>query len=120
MKSAIPIQNIYYMFCYAWSKFVSSKVIEVGSIDSPELIDLFAKVLIDAFSYLRRRGLDRGYVATTEALSVIRGKVNLAHSIALKIRHTPQLACDFDEFAADILTNRIVKASIRRLASTAN
>jgi 5-methylcytosine-specific restriction enzyme subunit McrC len=120
VKSAIPIQNIYYMFCYAWSKFVSSDVVEVGSIDSPELIDLFAKVLIDAFSYLRRRGLDRGYVPTTEALSVIRGKVNLEDSIALKIRHTSQLACDFDEFAADILTNRILKASIRRLASTAN
>src|SRR5262249_22378679 len=45
VKSAIPIQNIYYMFCYAWSKFASSNVIEVGSVDSPELVDLFAKVL---------------------------------------------------------------------------
>jgi 5-methylcytosine-specific restriction enzyme subunit McrC len=120
MKSAIPIQNIYYMFCYAWSKFVSSEAIEVGSVDSPELIDLFAKVLLDAFSYLRRRGLDRGYVPTTEALSVVRGKINLQDSIALKIRHTPQLACDFDEFAADIPTNQILKATIRRLISTAN
>ena len=120
MKSAIPIQNIYYMFCYAWSKFVSSKVIEVGSVDSPELVDLFAKVLVDAFSYLRRRGLDRGYVPTTEALSLVRGKVNLRDSIALKMRHTPQLACDFDEFAADILTNQILKATIRRLLGVAS
>jgi 5-methylcytosine-specific restriction enzyme subunit McrC len=64
--------------------------------------------------------LDRGYVPTTQALSVIRGKVNLEGSIALKIRHTPQLACDFDEFGADILTNRILKASIWRLVFTAN
>ncbi len=120
MKSAIPIQNIYYMFCYAWSKFVSSEAIEVGSVDSPELIDLFAKVLLDAFSYLRRRGLHRGYVPTTEALSAVRGKINLQDSIALKMRHTPQLACDFDEFAADIPANQILKATIRRLISTAN
>jgi 5-methylcytosine-specific restriction enzyme subunit McrC len=85
------------MFCYAWSKFASSSVVDVGSVDSPELIDLLAKVIVDAFSYLRRRGLDRGYVQTTEALSVIRGKVNLEGSIALKIKHTPQLACDFDD-----------------------
>ena len=120
MKSAIPIQNIYYMFCYAWSKFASSEVIEVGSVDSPELIDLFAKVLVDAFSYLRRRGLDRGYVPTMEAFSVVRGKIDLQGSIALKMRHTPQLACDFEEFAADILTNQILKATIRRLIATAN
>ena len=120
MKSTIPIQNIYYMFCYAWSKFASSEVIKVGSVDSPELIDLFAKVLLDAFSYLRRRGLDRGYVPTTDTLSVVRGKINLQGSIALRMRHTPQLVCDFEEFAADILTNQILKATIRRLISTAN
>ena len=78
------------------------------------------KVLSDAFSYLRRRGLDRGYVPTTEAVSTVRGKINLQDSITLKMRHISQLACDFDEFAADILTNQIIKAAMRRLISTAN
>jgi 5-methylcytosine-specific restriction enzyme subunit McrC len=118
VKSTIPIQNIYYMFCYAWNKFASSKLTEVGGVDSPELIDLFAKVLADSFSRLRRRGLDRGYVQTTDALSMVRGKVNLQNSIILKMRHTQQLACDFDELSADIPTNQILKATIRRVVHT--
>jgi len=39
----IPIQNIYYLLCYAWDKLVEKEVVNVESINSTSLADLFAR-----------------------------------------------------------------------------
>ena len=66
MSQHIPIQNIYYLFCYAWDRFEESKVVDVGGVDSPELVDLLAKVLSSGLKRLIRMGIDRGYVVVKE------------------------------------------------------
>jgi 5-methylcytosine-specific restriction enzyme subunit McrC len=42
----IPIQNIYYLLCYAWNKLEERDIVDVKGIETTELCDLFAKVLI--------------------------------------------------------------------------
>jgi 5-methylcytosine-specific restriction enzyme subunit McrC len=37
VKRSIPIENIYYLFCYAWDRFPEGKVIGVGKTDSPKI-----------------------------------------------------------------------------------
>jgi len=40
----IPIQNIYYLLCYAWDKLAERDVVAVEAIDTTTLADLFARV----------------------------------------------------------------------------
>jgi 5-methylcytosine-specific restriction enzyme subunit McrC len=118
MEHAIPIQNLYFIFCYAWKRLEESKVIDVGGVDSPELFDLFATVLIAGIKHLMRRILDRGYIPFTEQLSTLRGRVQVYESMKLSLRRSPGLICEFDELSYDILHNQILKATIIRLIET--
>ena len=120
MSQHIPIQNIYYLFCYAWDRFEESKVVDVGGVDSPELVDLLAKVLSGGLKRLIRMGIDRGYVVVKEDSSVLRGRVNINQSMRLKFQRALKLHCEFDEFQLDILTNQILKATTTRLLRVAS
>jgi 5-methylcytosine-specific restriction enzyme subunit McrC len=73
MKQPIPIENIYYLFCYAWDRFPEGKAIDVGRIKSPKIWDLLASVLVRGINRLIRRGLDRGYTEIEEDISAVRG-----------------------------------------------
>ena len=37
----IPIQNIYYLLCYAWNRLEERDIVDVSGIDSTNLVDLF-------------------------------------------------------------------------------
>ena len=112
----IPIQNLYYLFCYAWNRLEEGGAVDVGGVDSPELADLFATVLISGLKHLIRSGIDRGYIPVEEELSTLRGRVKFQDSMQLMVRRTPRLRCKFDELQHDILTNQILKATTSRLA----
>ena len=51
----IPIQNIYYLLCYAWDKLAEKDVVAVEAIDTTTLADLFARVLINGTNHLLKR-----------------------------------------------------------------
>ena len=48
----IPIENIYYLLCYAWNKLEEKDRVNISVGDNTELQDLFAKVLINAVRLL--------------------------------------------------------------------
>lgn len=112
----IPIENIYYLFCYAWDRFEEAQTAEVGRSASPDLPSLLAKVLLRGTRTLLRRGLDRGYLPHDEDLATVRGQIDLGQTIRLRSRQTRRLHCHFDELSHDVLHNQILKASLLRLA----
>ena len=114
----IPIQNLYFIFCYAWKKLEEGNIIDVGDVNSPELANLFAKVLLGGVRHIIRRGVDRGYVATEELLDVLRGRIRIHDSFRSMSRHSMHLVCQFDDLSHDIPTNQVLKSTIRRLINT--
>jgi hypothetical protein len=116
----IPIQNIYYLLCYAWNKLDESEVVDVKAIDSTELIDLFAKVLSTGLSRLLKQGLDRYYIEHEDAVSGIKGKLNLSETIKQNILPLSKTVCVFDEFDYNVLHNQILKTTIIKLLRTKN
>lgn len=112
----IPIENVYYLFCYAWDRFEEAQTVAVGGGSSPNLPTLLAKVLLNGTRTLLRRGIDRGYRPTDEDLSTVRGQIDLNQTIRLRARQTRRLHCHFDELSRDVLHNQILKASLGRLA----
>ena len=57
--TAIPIQNIYYLLCYAWDLLEEADELAVGIEDLPRVEDLLARLLINGTRRLLRRGLIR-------------------------------------------------------------
>jgi 5-methylcytosine-specific restriction enzyme subunit McrC len=114
----IPIQNIYYLLCYAWDKLAEKDVVAVEAIDSTTLADLFARVLINGTNHLLKRGFDRGYVSQREWTGRLRGRICFQEAIRRNGTMTGRLPCDYDELSYNVLHNRILKATMRRLIHT--
>jgi 5-methylcytosine-specific restriction enzyme subunit McrC len=114
----IPIYNIYYLLCYAWNKLVERDIVDVSGIDSTNVLDLFAQVLVGGLNHLIKQGLDRGYVNFNEATRCLRGKVNFSLTAKKNLLVNAKVYCEYDELSHDILHNRILKATIRSLITT--
>jgi 5-methylcytosine-specific restriction enzyme subunit McrC len=114
----IPIQNIYFLLCYAWDKLAERDVVAVEAIDSTSLADLFARVLINGTHHLLKRGFDRGYEPQHEWTGRLRGRICFQEAIRRNVTTTGRLPCDFDELSYNVLHNRILKATMRRLIRT--
>lgn len=114
----IPIENIYYLLCYAWNKLDEKDRVSVSIDDKTELLDLFAKVLINASKMLLKRGIDKSYIDTTEELAGVKGKLELSQTVKSNLLFKQRTVCTFGEFSADILSNRILVTTIYRLTRT--
>ena len=111
----IPIQNIYYLLCYAWDKLEERDTVAVQPIEANQVIDLLARVLISGMAHLFKRGLDRGYIEFEEETKRIRGKINISETIKKNLLLKNQVYCHFDEMNHDILHNQIIKTTIGQL-----
>jgi 5-methylcytosine-specific restriction enzyme subunit McrC len=113
----IPIQNLYYLFCYAWDQFPDGKAIETGLTESPRIVDLFAHILIRGTRRLLRRGLDQGYLEFDDDLRTVRGRIDLNGTVRRNLLIKNQINCRFDELDKNVLHNQILKTSIADLAN---
>nr|WP_283937621.1 hypothetical protein [Sphingomonas hankyongi] len=78
---------------------------------------MLAKLLIDGTHRLIRRGLDRGYISLEEDTRTPRGKLLLDEIMKRQTLRNGQLACTYDELLPDILHNRILKSTLKLLAT---
>jgi 5-methylcytosine-specific restriction enzyme subunit McrC len=111
----IPIQNLYYLLCYAWNHLEQGRIVDVSRIPSTELVDLFALVLSEGVAHLARRGLEQGYKVKEDDLAGVRGRIGLLESSRKFLLQHGRAHCRFDELGSDTLANRIVKATLRDL-----
>ncbi len=114
----IPIENIYYLLCYAWNKLDEKERVNVSIDDKTELLDLFAKVLINATRMLLKRGIDKNYIDYTEELAGVKGKIQISETLKSNLLFKQRTICSFDDFSANIISNRILVSTIYRLTRT--
>jgi 5-methylcytosine-specific restriction enzyme subunit McrC len=116
----IPIANIYYLLCYAWDVLdEKDTVAEVDALDSTDLLDLFARVLVNGTRRLLRRGLDRGYLPYVDEFPGVRGKLLVTQTLRRDLLRHGRTACAWDELEYDTLPNRILKTTLQRLRDAA-
>lgn len=114
----IPVRNWYYLYLYAWERLAESESIPVGAEESPEVLDLFARVLASGVEHLIRRGLDRGYVDLVERVPGVRGKMLMGPTVARAAHVASSTVCQFDDLTYDIVPNRIIKETLRQLLAS--
>lgn len=115
MNTLIPIQNIYYLLCYAWNKLEEKDTVDVQSLNSTQLVDLFARVLISGTHHLVRRGFDRGYLQFEETTRRPRGRISFAATLKSNLLAYGRVQCEFDELDYNVLHNRILRTAILNL-----
>lgn len=112
----IPIENIYYLLCYAWNKLEEKDRVNISIDGKTELIDLFAKLLVNATKILLKRGVEKNYIDDTLEIGGVKGKLQLSQTFKSNLLSKQRTICSFDEFSANILLNRILVSTIYRLS----
>src|SRR5215831_788862 len=112
MPKTIPVANIYYLLCYAWDEFAPRQLTSLTSEACTDTLHLFARLLAAGVRVLHRRGLDSGYITHQEAIGGVRGRIVMSETVRSLTRQPKRVVCNFDELSADVLTNRIIKATI--------
>ena len=110
-EDTVVIKNIYYMMAYAFKAIdiADFKRLEIESFDN--VLDLLAAILAAGLDAQRRRGFEREYQPREEALMRMRGRIDIAETMRLRIRQRQDLRCVFDERTEDTYKNQVLKTT---------
>lgn len=111
MDGNIPIRNIYYMLTYAFKELRHNNYEYMNGENFDNIYDLFAEILSKGVAYLLKQGLHKEYALKEDAITTLRGKLDMQGTIREKISQRTRLACQYDEFTTDNIFNRIIKAT---------
>ena len=111
----IPIQNIYYMLSYAFQVLNEQGYKNIATEQFNNTGELMAAILEKGIAIQLKRGLGKEYIPQTEALSSLRGKIDIAESIKTQSMLRKQLICTYDEFSVNSIMNRIIKSTVELL-----
>jgi 5-methylcytosine-specific restriction enzyme subunit McrC len=112
----VPIQNLYYLFCYAWRFLPDDLAFDVGAIRSPDILNLCAHVLTAGIDRLLRRGIDQGYLSHSEETSRLRGRIDITATMTGLTWLHARAVCQFDELTPNTLHNQILRSTVRLLS----
>lgn len=115
MLPQIPIQNLYYLLCYAWDVTDQQHKIKVDGEQCHSLENLLALILIAACEHLLRRGLVHEYRFEEQEVEGIRGKLNVAETLKSGKYRQGRTVCKVDELSQDVLINQIIYSTLKRL-----
>jgi 5-methylcytosine-specific restriction enzyme subunit McrC len=82
--------------------------------DGSSLLSLFAQLYAKRLSTEISRGLPRRYVAHSDNLPTLRGRLDLDRQVGLMASGSPLLACEHDVFEVDTPVNQALKAGLSR------
>lgn len=111
----IAIQNIYYMLSYAFQVLQEQGFRSVATEEFDNTAELCAAILSKGIAMQIKRGLGREYIDRTEALSTVRGRMEISDSIKGQTILKRQMICSYDDFSVNSTMNRIIKSTMRLL-----
>jgi len=108
----IKVKNIYYMLAYAYQALNEAGYKSIQFEEFENVHDLLAVILMRGISQQIKRGLHRDYIAQTEPMSSLRGKIDITASVKQQTLITRQMICHYDLFSEDTLVNQILKTTM--------
>ena len=111
----IPVQNIYYMLSYAFQVLNEQGYKDIATEQFDNVAELCASILSKGIAVQLKRGLGKEYIPQTEALSSLRGKIDITESIKTQSLLRKQLICTYDDFTVNSYLNRILKSTMELL-----
>ena len=111
----IPVQNIYHMLSYAFQVLNEQGYKDIATEQFDNVADLCAAILTKGIAVQLKRGLGKEYIPQTDALSSLRGKIDITESIKTQSLLRKQLICTYDDFTVNSYLNRILKSTMELL-----
>lgn len=108
----IPIQNIYYILCYAWGMGEMRGKVCVGVENCPSLADLLVHILLNATDDILKRGMAQGYSVYGEEMDGIKGKIDIGETLKQGKYRQGRMYCRYDELTSDVLINQILFSTL--------
>ena len=107
----IPIQNVYYMLSYAFQVLNAQGYKNIATERFHNTAELMVAILAKKYRYSDQAGLAKNTIPQTEALSALRGKLDIAESS--NTSHTEKTdGFAYDDFSVNGTMNRIIKATV--------
>jgi 5-methylcytosine-specific restriction enzyme subunit McrC len=114
IEPKVPIANLFHMLTYA------HKLADFGRDLSPlttgdDIFDAVVDIFVRQVDDIARRGIHRGYIDREESAAYLRGRLQVAR----QVRRGPAVVAfeqETNEFTADLLENRILRAALGLLA----
>ena len=111
----IPIHNVYYMLLYAFQILNEQSYKNIATEQFHNTADLMAAILSKGIATQIKRGLGKEYIPQREALSTLKGKMDITESIKTQTILKKQMWCTYDEFSVNGTKNRIIKSTLELL-----
>lgn len=115
MEPRIPIQNLYYLLCYAWGLPEQREWVKVDADTCPAVLDLLSRLLTKGADVLLKRGIAKEYRSHEEEIAGIKGKLELAQTLKQGRYRECKTICTIDDLTGNILLNQIVYTTMYRL-----
>lgn len=103
------------MLSYAFQVLNEKGYKNIATEHFDNVAELCAAILDKGITSQLKRGLGKEYIEQTDALSAVRGRIDLSESIKTQSLQKKQLVCAFDEFTVNSYMNRIIKTTIELL-----
>ena len=111
----IPIHNVYYMLSYAFQILNEQSYKNIATEQFHNTADLMAAILSKGIATQIKRGLGKEYIPQREALSTLKGKMDITESIKTQTILKKQMWCTYGEFSVNGTKNRIIKSTLELL-----
>ena len=97
VQDHIKIQNLYYVFLYAWEKFNEGRSLKLEIDESPDLPNLMTNMLLKSVKRIIK-GLHKDYKSKLINEQFIKGKIDFKKSIQNNFQITNKFTADFQSY----------------------
>ena len=111
----IPIRNIFYLLCYAWSVLDIAEDAEVAALEANNMENLLAHVLSLRMRALLKHGIERDYSPFDQDSKYPSGRIDFQVTTKRMLLARREVHIRTDELSFDTLANQIIKSSIKIL-----
>jgi len=103
------------MLSYAFKVLRDNGYKSMATEEFNNMAEMMAQILLRGISLRLKRGLEKEYLSQTQALSFLRGKIDIADSIKTQSIRKRQLVCIYDDFSVNNRMNQIIKSTLKIL-----
>lgn len=112
MTTRIPIQNIYYLLCYAWDMADMRQRVKVEAEASHSMPNLLVHILAQVTEHLLKRGLSQDYRTRISEVEGIKGKLDIGETLKTNSLRQGRTFCGIDELSSNTTLNQILFSTL--------
>ncbi|KAA9331396.1 hypothetical protein F0P96_14210 [Hymenobacter busanensis] len=115
----VPIQNLYYLLCYAWNRLPEHgewQRVDTSTFHRP--LELLTHMLLIGTRRLVQQGLPLGYAEREAELPELRGRILLTPTISRDLLRQGRAVCAFDELGPNTPFNQLLAGTLEVLSRT--